>query len=382
MAILEVQGLVKYFKGRKVVDQVHFEVGLGEVVGLLGPNGAGKTTSFRMATGQITPNDGVVRFNGAEVTHLPMYKRARLGMGYLAQETSVFRKLTIEQNVLAVLEALPRHRTIGRKLTRRERLDMTDRVLTQFGLSHLRKNNAARLSGGEKRRLEIARCLVCDPLLILLDEPFTGIDPPTIADIKAIIRSLREQNIGILITDHQAREILTVADRVYLIHQGKVFLHGTPSEVARNEQAIRTYLGHTAEGLTFHDGTTTPAEHVGSSVVPAMTAPVAPAPVVAATPRPTAALRNFVEQDRIQTLLDRLRTSDYQAAAAEILQMGPNAIPALVDALAWRDMEMRRRAYEVMQRLWPGVPFDPFAPESDRLHQLAQIRSRLERRAS
>jgi len=256
MAILEVNGLVKYYKGRKVVDGVNFEVNLGEIVGLLGPNGAGKTTSFRMATGQITPNEGTVTFNGQDVTHLPMYRRARLGMGYLAQETSVFRKLTIEQNVLAILEALPCHRTLGRRLTRKERYDMTDQVLERFGLSHLRKNNAARLSGGEKRRLEIARCLVCDPLLILLDEPFTGIDPPTIADIKDIIRSLREHNIGILITDHQAREILTVTDRIYLIHQGKVFIHGTPSEVAGNEQAIRTYLGHTAEGLTFSDGST------------------------------------------------------------------------------------------------------------------------------
>jgi lipopolysaccharide export system ATP-binding protein len=359
MAILEVHGLVKYYRGRKVVDQVNFTVNLGEVVGLLGPNGAGKTTSFRMATGQIAPNDGKVLFAGEDVTHLQMYRRARLGMGYLAQETSIFRKLTVEQNILAVLEMIPRHRTIGRKLTRAERFDMTDKVLEQFGLTHLRKNSAARLSGGEKRRLEIARCLVCDPLLILLDEPFTGIDPPTIADIKSIIRSLREQNIGILITDHQAREILTVADRVYLIHQGKVFLHGTPVEVASNEQAIRTYLGHTAEGLTFSDGTNT------------MTKPTARPP-----------LRNFVEQDRVQSLLDRLRTPAFQAAALELLQHGPAAIPALVDALAWRDMEMRRRAYEVLQRLWPGILFDPFAPEGDRLQQLALLRSRVERRAS
>lgn len=365
MAILEVHGLVKFFKGRKVVDRVHFEVGLGEVVGLLGPNGAGKTTSFRMATGQITPNDGTVLFNGQDVTALPMYRRARLGMGYLAQETSVFRKLSVEQNILAVLEALPKHRTIGRKLTRKERLDLTDRVLTQFGLSHLRKNNAARLSGGEKRRLEIARCLVCDPLLILLDEPFTGIDPPTIADIKEIIRALRQQNIGILITDHQAREILTVADRVYLIHQGKVFLHGTPAEVASNEQAIRTYLGHTAEGLTFTNGTT----NSGASV-----------PVPSSLPKPS--LKSYVEQDRLQTLLDRLRTSDFQTAAHELIQQGASALPALVDALAWRDLEMRRRAYEVLKRIWANVPFDPYAPETERLQQLALLRARLERRAS
>src|SRR5918912_1607251 len=173
MAILEVQGLVKYYGRRKVVDGVDFQVNAGEVVGLLGPNGAGKTTSFRMTTGQIAPNDGQVLFAGADVTGLPMYKRARLGMGYLSQETSVFRKLTVEQNVLAVLEAMPVYRTLGRRLTRAERYQKADQVLEKFGLTHLRKNNAGRLSGGETRRLEIARCLVCDPVLILMDEPFT-----------------------------------------------------------------------------------------------------------------------------------------------------------------------------------------------------------------
>src|SRR5712692_1951394 len=207
MPILEARGLVKYYGRRKVVDGVDFDVDAGEVVGLLGPNGAGKTTSFRMTTGQITPHGGEVRFNGQDVSHLPMYKRARLGMGYLSQETSVFRKLTVEQNILAILEVMPVYRSLKRKLTRAERWDKCDKVLAQFGLSHLRKNNAARLSGGEKRRVEIARCLVCDPLLILLDEPFTGIDPPTIADIKSIIRELRDQGIGILVTDHQVREI-------------------------------------------------------------------------------------------------------------------------------------------------------------------------------
>src|SRR5205814_9647406 len=176
-----------------------FDVEPGEIVGLLGPNGAGKTTSFRMATGQITPDDGVVLFNNEDVTGLPMYKRARLGMGYLSQETSVFRKLTVEQNILAILEAMPLCRSLGRPLNRKERWQRTDSVLEQFGLQRVRKNIAARLSGGEKRRLEIARCLVCEPLLILLDEPFTGIDPKTIADIQQIVRVLRRQNIGILL---------------------------------------------------------------------------------------------------------------------------------------------------------------------------------------
>jgi lipopolysaccharide export system ATP-binding protein len=373
MAILEVQGLVKFYRKpgtlffgpwRKVVDGVNFEVNLGEVVGLLGPNGAGKTTSFRMATGQVTPNEGKVLFDGADITALPTYQRARLGMGYLDQKDSVFKKLTVEQNILAVLEMLPKHRTIGRRLTRRERYELTDQKLNQFGLTHLKKNGAARLSGGERRRLEIARCLACDPLVIMLDEPFTGIDPPTIADIKDIIRTLRDQGIGILITDHQVREILSVTDRSYLIASGKVFAHGTPAELVRNQDAIRTYIGHTADGLVFSDGTSTAA------------------PQQAGAPKP--AFRDLVEQDRVQTLLDRLRANDsevYQNAARALIQHGPSAIPALVEALAWRDMELRRRASEVLQKMWPGVPFDPFAPEVERQRQLAAVRAALERKA-
>src|SRR5262249_5699497 len=161
------------------------------------------------------PNEGKVLFNGQDVSQLPMYKRARLGMGYLSQETSVFRKLTVEQNILAILEIMPVYRSLGRKLTRSERWDKCDKVLAQFGLSELRKQNAARLSGGERRRLEIARCLVCDPLIILLDEPFTGIDPQTITDIQNIIRDLRSLGIAILVTDHRVRETLTITDRSY-----------------------------------------------------------------------------------------------------------------------------------------------------------------------
>ena len=190
MAILEVEGLVKYYGRRKVVDGVSFQVDAGEIVGLLGPNGAGKTTSFRMTTGQITPYDGRVIFNGEDVTTEPMYKRARLGMGYLSQESSVFRKLTVEKNILAILEALPQSRSLGRKLRRSERWERTERAIEQFGLEHVRKNKAARCSGGEKRRLEIARCLVCEPNLILLDEPFAGVDPLTKADIRQVIRRL------------------------------------------------------------------------------------------------------------------------------------------------------------------------------------------------
>src|SRR5437899_2016186 len=172
MALLEARGLVKIYGKRRVVDGVSYEVNPGEVVGLLGPNGAGKTTSFRMTTGQIVPNDGQVVFNGEDVTGLPMFKRARLGMGYLTQEQSIFRKLTVEKNLVAILEALPKSRSLGRRLTRKERWDRTNAMLERFQLEQVRKNSAARCSGGEKRRLEIARCLACEPLLILLDEPF------------------------------------------------------------------------------------------------------------------------------------------------------------------------------------------------------------------
>ena len=208
MPILEARGLVKYYGRRKVVDGVDFDVDAGEIVGLLGSNGAGKTTSFRMTTGQVTPDGGKVLFNGQDVSRLPMFRRARLGMGYLPQEHSVFRRLTVEQNILAILEMMPASRSLGRRLTRLERWKRTDDVLEQFGLTRIRKNNATRISGGEKRRLEIARCLVCEPLLILLDEPFTGIDPITIADIQQIVRDLRGRGIGILVTDHNVRETL------------------------------------------------------------------------------------------------------------------------------------------------------------------------------
>src|SRR5262245_42865805 len=244
MPILEVHGLVKYYGRRKVVNGVSFSVDAGEVVGLLGPNGAGKTTSFRMTTGQITPYDGQVIFNSQDVTTLPMYKRARLGMGYLSQEQSVFRKLTVEQNILAVLEMLPVSRSLGRALTRRERWERTDAALEQFGLTQVRHNKAARCSGGEKLRLEIARCLVCEPNLILLDEPFAGVDPLTKADIRSVVRELvRDKTIGILLTDHDVHEVLKITDRSYLIKDGQVRTHGAPQQLVRDPIAIKEYLG-------------------------------------------------------------------------------------------------------------------------------------------
>src|SRR5438477_7089756 len=270
MALLEVKGLIKNYGRRKVVAGVDFEVNAGEVVGLLGPNGAGKTTSFRMTTGQITPNAGRVTFAGQDVTPLPMYRRARLGMGYLSQETSVFRKLTVEQNIIAILEAMPSCRSLGRSLTRRERWQRADDILEQFGLNRVRKNNAARLSGGEKRRLEIARCLVCEPLLILLDEPFTGIDPKTIGDIQEIIRDLRRQDIGILLTDHNVRETLKITDRSYLIKDGQVRTHGSPQHIINDPIAIDEYLGSSFND----DGFGRPSEPARVSASASMECPV------------------------------------------------------------------------------------------------------------
>jgi lipopolysaccharide export system ATP-binding protein len=362
MPLLEVKNLVKYYGRRKVVDGVCFEVEPGEVVGLLGPNGAGKTTSFRMTTGQITPNDGQVWFNGEDVTLLPMYKRARLGMGYLSQETSVFRKLTCEQNIVAILEILPSCRSLGRKLTRSERWDRTEEVLEQFGLSHVRKNSAARLSGGEKRRLEIARCLVCEPLLILLDEPFTGIDPKTIGDIQQIVLGLRAQGIGVLLTDHNVREALKITDRSYLIGNGQVRTHGTPKQIINDPVAIAEYLGNSFAEDNFNGP---PAR---------LTAP-APKPA-----QPTMQL--LLEQEKIHRLIERLKTPAHAEAAAELTRAGGAAVPSLLEALERRDAELRRRVHEVLQEIVPDVlTFDPFAPEALRRQQLAEIRQHFERKA-
>ena len=236
MPILEVRGLVKTFGKRRVVDGVDFEVHRGEIVGLLGPNGAGKTTSFRMTCGMIEPNAGTVVLNGIDVTRWPMYRRAREGgMGYLAQESSVFRKLSVQDNLLGVMELLGMDRP-----TRQARCE---ELLGQFNIAHLRKSLALSLSGGERRRLEIARALVSNPQIILLDEPFTGIDPVTIDNIQAIIRNLRASGIAILITDHQVRETLQITDRSYVVQKGKILCHGHPEEVLANPEARKCYFG-------------------------------------------------------------------------------------------------------------------------------------------
>jgi lipopolysaccharide export system ATP-binding protein len=372
MALLEVHGLVKIYGRRRVVDGVDFQVEAGEVVGLLGPNGAGKTTSFRMTTGQITPNDGQVFFDSQDVTRLPMYRRARLGMGYLSQETSVFRKLNVEQNILAILEILPLCRSVGRKLTRQERWDRTDQVLEQFGLTRVRKNNAARLSGGEKRRLEIARCLVCEPLLILLDEPFTGIDPITIADIRQIVRDLRNAGIGILLTDHNVREALKITDRSYLIKDGKVRTHGSPQEIVRDPIAINEYLGQGFNDDSAFAGSPGSANssHLRPLVPPAT--PEAPQPQV----------HQVLEQEKIYRLIERLKTDDHAAAAAELLQRGQAAVPGLIEALGRRDVDMRAQAHMMLEHiLGRPVAFDPYAVESLRRQQVAILSDQVARKA-
>jgi lipopolysaccharide export system ATP-binding protein len=246
MPILEAEGLVKSYGRRKVVDGVGFSVDYAEIVGLLGPNGAGKTTSFRMTCGMIEPDQGRVTLNGIDVTNWPMYRRAKEGgMGYLAQEASVFKKLTVEQNLLGILELLGVDRP-----TRKRRCDES---LEQFGITHIRKSKAGSLSGGERRRLEIARCLLSDPEIILLDEPFTGIDPVTIEDIQKIIRKLKERGISILITDHQVRETLDIVDRAYVIFKGAVLCQGKKSEVLSHPLARERYFGSNIDAGTVPD---------------------------------------------------------------------------------------------------------------------------------
>ena len=250
MAILEVRELVKSYGRRRVVNGVNFLVEKGEIVGLLGPNGAGKTTCFGMTCGIIKPQQGQVILSGKDVTKWPMYRRARDGgMGYLAQESSVFRALTVEQNLLAMMEMLG--------IARKARYERCNQLLDDLSITQIRKSRAHSLSGGERRRLEIARLLVSDPKIILLDEPFTGIDPVTIDSIQVIVRQLRDQGIAILITDHQVRETLAITDRSYVIREGQVLCHGTPSEVVNHPEARKHYFG---EGIEI-ENKAPPAPH-------------------------------------------------------------------------------------------------------------------------
>jgi len=235
MQLLETKELSKYYDTRLVVNNVSLEVKRGEIVGLLGPNGAGKTTTFYMIVGVIRPNKGKIIFDNYDITNLAIHQRARFGIGYLSQEPSIFRKLTVEENILAILETLP----LGYK-ERKKRLNM---LLEELKITHLAKNKAYTLSGGERRRLEITRALVTRPSFILLDEPFSGIDPIVVAETQQIIRELKEKGLGILLTDHNVRETLTITDRAYLIAEGRILLSGSAQDLVDNPQAKEVYLG-------------------------------------------------------------------------------------------------------------------------------------------
>lgn len=257
--VLQAIDLHKTYGRRHVVDGVNLHVGQSEIVGLLGPNGAGKSTSFRMICGMVTPDRGRVYLDGQDVTDWPMFKRARDGhMGYLPQEPSVFRKLTVEQNISSLLELLG--------LDRKSRKRRTDELLEEFNITHIRKSKAAGLSGGERRRLEIARCLVSNPKIVMLDEPFAGIDPVTVQSIQGVIHQLRDSGISVLITDHAAREILGTVDRCYVIYQGQVLVAGTPDDVKKHPKVREEYLGDLDAAATTRATSTVPAPHfVGAS---------------------------------------------------------------------------------------------------------------------
>ncbi|MBU6209892.1 MAG: LPS export ABC transporter ATP-binding protein [Planctomycetes bacterium] len=243
MPLLAAHELVKSYGGRRVVDGVSFTVDAGEIVGILGRNGAGKTTSFRMAIGMIAPESGSVEFDGRDVTRLPMYQHARAGMGYLAQEPSVFQRLTCEQNLMAILQTLP--------LTGAERSARCNALLAQFGLEHKRRDEARTCSGGERRRLEIARALVTDPRLILLDEPFAAVDPHTVEELQGEVRRLADTGIGILVTDHNVQQTLRICDRAYIVHEGRNLRDGAPKDIINDPMVRDAYLASTFRGDEF-----------------------------------------------------------------------------------------------------------------------------------
>ncbi len=235
MHLLATESLKKSYNGRTVVNGVDIHIEPGEIVGLLGPNGAGKTTTFYMVTGVVKPDSGRILFDHRDVSRYPMHERAQLGIGYLSQEPSIFRKLTVEENILAILETLD--------LPREERLKRLEELLRELGISHLRKSKAMTLSGGERRRLEITRALVTHPLCILLDEPFSGIDPIAVSDCQNLIRELKQKGLGILLTDHNVRETLAITDRAYIMSEGKILISGTKDELLTNRDARKIYLG-------------------------------------------------------------------------------------------------------------------------------------------
>ena len=236
---LRAEKIEKAYKGRKVVNGISLEVSRGEIVGLLGPNGAGKTTSFYMIVGLIKPNSGAIFLEDTEITKFPMYKRAQKGIGYLAQEASVFRKMSIEENILSVLQMT--------RLNKSEQIEKMESLIAEFGLEHIRKNRGDLLSGGERRRTEIARALATDPKFVLLDEPFAGVDPVAVEDIQRIVAHLKKKNIGILITDHNVQETLAITDKTYLMFEGSILKAGTPEQLAEDEMVRKVYLGKNFE---------------------------------------------------------------------------------------------------------------------------------------
>ena len=237
--ILRAENLMKSYSGKKVVKDVSLQLKQGEIVGLLGPNGAGKTTTFYMIVGLIKPNSGKIYLNEKDITKFPMYKRAQSGIGYLAQEASVFRKMTVENNILSVLQLT--------NLSKKEQINKMESLLDEFGLTNIRKNRGDLLSGGERRRTEIARALATDPMFILLDEPFAGVDPLAVEDIQKIVTKLTKKNIGILITDHNVRETLAITDRTYLMFEGNILKDGKPEELANDDTVRKVYLGENFE---------------------------------------------------------------------------------------------------------------------------------------
>ena len=368
MSLLTVEGLEKTYGRRKVVNGVGFFVDQGEVVGLLGPNGAGKTTSFRMTTGMVKPDRGRVRFAEKEVTSWPMFQRARLGLGYLSQESSIFRKLTVEQNILAILEAMPGLRSLqGRKPSSEQRREIAQAKLEEFGLLRLKDSIAQTLSGGEKRRLEIARCLATEPLLILLDEPFTGIDPITISEIQVIVRNLCKRGISILITDHNVRETLRITDRSYVITDGTVVAQGTPDEIVKNQTVIARYLGQ-----NFVE------DHQQRSVSPDSMPQILP--MNRATARQS--IDSILNHERIFELIEQLKGPEKVAAENELLAIGRPALSHLLEAMERRDLELRRMAFHLFAQIEPNAgDFDAYAPEAQRRSQIDRLRDRALRRA-
>lgn len=356
MSLLEVRGLRKQYGSRVVVNGVDLDVNAGEIVGLLGPNGAGKTTTFRMVVGMIAPKAGKVTFANQDVTHAPMYQRARFGLGYLAQDSSVFRRLTVEQNLFAILELMTTRRGQPFRSSSAQRRAKVDELLGQFGLERLRKSMASNLSGGERRRLEIARCLVSEPMLIMLDEPFTGIDPRTIDDIQQTIGSLRSNGIGVLVTDHQVDRTLQIADRTYVIADGKVISHGTSIEVVNDAHVRQVYLGENI--------------HIAGIANAAQQRAQSPASV-----------RSLLDDQAITEALAHVRTAEPVVLAGRLRPRARLSAQRLLEMMESSDPVLRERAHRVLcELLATRFVFEPGASEPIRIQQTHRIRAYLDQR--